>query len=50
MERDTYQEISRRSICDKKEFELDIILKDEDIEEEMEENKEDKENKVTIYV
>ena len=50
LERDTYQEISRRSICDKKEFELDIILKDEDIEEEMEENKEDKENKVTIYV
>lgn len=50
LERDTYQEISRRSICDKKEFELDIILKDEDIEEEIEENKEDKENKVNIYV
>ena len=50
LERDTYQEISRRSITDSKEFELDIILKDEDIEEEMDEHKKDKENNVTIYV
>ena len=29
---------------------MDIILKDEDIEEEMDEHKKDKENNVTIYV
>ena len=29
---------------------MDILLKDEDIEEEMEEHKIDKENNVTIYV
>ena len=53
LERDTYQEISRRSIIEIKEYELgEIIEEDEkdDDKEENDEDKKDKENNVTIYV
>ena len=53
LERDTYQEISRRSILEDKEYELSEIINEDEKDDDKEENDEDekdKENDVTIYV